>query len=55
MDKQYKIQVKDLHKSYGDNEVLKGINLNVKPNEVVCMIGPSGSGKSSFLRFLNRL
>ena len=55
MDKQYKIQVKDLHKSYGDNEVLKGINLNVKPNEVVCMIGPSGSGKSTFLRCLNRL
>ncbi len=55
MDKQYKVQVKDLHKSYGQNEVLKGINLNVKPNEVVCMIGPSGSGKSTFLRCLNRL
>ena len=55
MDKQYKIQVQDLHKSYGDNEVLKGINLNVKPNEVVCMIGPSGSGKSTFLRCLNKL
>ena len=55
MDKQYKIQVKDLHKRFGDNEVLKGINLNVKPNEVVCMIGPSGSGKSTFLRCLNRL
>ena len=55
MDKQYKIQVQDLHKSYGDNEVLKGISLNVKPNEVVCMIGPSGSGKSTFLRCLNKL
>lgn len=55
MDKKYKIQVTDLHKSYGDNEVLKGINLNIKPNEVVCMIGPSGSGKSTFLRCLNRL
>ena len=55
MDKQYKVQVKDLHKSYGKNEVLQGINLNVLPSEVVCMIGPSGSGKSTFLRCLNRL
>lgn len=55
MDKRYKVQVKDLHKSYGKNEVLQGINLNVLPNEVVCMIGPSGSGKSTFLRCLNRL
>ena len=55
MDKNYRIQVTDLHKSYGDNEVLKGINLNVKDGEVVCMIGPSGSGKSTFLRCLNRL
>ena len=55
MDTQYKVQVKDLHKSYGKNEILKGINLNVKPNEVVCMIGPSGSGKSTFLRCLNKL
>ena len=50
MDKNYKVQVKNLHKSYGSNEVLKGISLDVKPNEVVCMIGPSGSGKSTFLR-----
>lgn len=55
MDTQYKVQVKDLHKSYGKNEILKGINLNVKPSEVVCMIGPSGSGKSTFLRCLNKL
>ena len=55
MDKQYKVQVKDLHKSYGKNDVLQGINLNVLPSEVVCMIGPSGSGKSTFLRCLNRL
>lgn len=55
MDKRYKVQVKDLHKSYENNEVLQGINLNVAPNEVVCMIGPSGSGKSTFLRCLNRL
>jgi polar amino acid transport system ATP-binding protein len=55
MDKDYKVQVKDLHKSFGSNEVLKGINLDVKNNEVVCMIGPSGSGKSTFLRCLNKL
>ena len=55
MDKQYKVQVKDLYKSYGENDVLKGIDLAVKPSEVVCMIGPSGSGKSTFLRCLNRL
>lgn len=55
MDKKYKVQVVDLHKGYGNNEVLKGINLNVLPNEVVCVIGPSGSGKSTFLRCLNRL
>ena len=55
MDKRYKVQVKDLHKSYGSNEVLQGIDLNVAPSEVVCMIGPSGSGKSTFLRCLNLL
>ena len=52
---QYKVQVTDLHKSYGKNEVLTGISLNVKPSEVVCMIGPSGSGKSTFLRCINKL
>ncbi|MCM0598909.1 amino acid ABC transporter ATP-binding protein [Periweissella fabalis] len=50
-----KVSVKDLHKAYGDNEVLKGINLEVQENEVVVMIGPSGSGKSTFLRTLNKL
>ncbi|MBS6419980.1 MAG: amino acid ABC transporter ATP-binding protein [Limosilactobacillus reuteri] len=55
MDKNYKVQVKNMHKSYGSNEVLKGISLDVKPNEVVCMIGPSGSGKSTFLRCINKL
>ncbi|CAH0417371.1 amino acid ABC transporter ATP-binding protein [Periweissella fabaria] len=50
-----KVSVTDLHKSYGDNEVLKGINLAVEANEVVVMIGPSGSGKSTFLRTLNKL
>lgn len=49
------IQVNDLHKSFGNNEVLKGIDLVVEQGEVVCVIGPSGSGKSTFLRCLNRL
>ncbi|MDV2581945.1 amino acid ABC transporter ATP-binding protein [Alkalibacillus haloalkaliphilus] len=49
------ITVKDLHKSFGDLEVLKGINAEVKESEVVCVIGPSGSGKSTFLRCINLL
>ncbi|WP_300266135.1 amino acid ABC transporter ATP-binding protein [Microbacterium sp.] len=49
------IEVKDLHKSFGDNEVLSGINCGVDESEVVCVIGPSGSGKSTLLRCLNLL
>ena len=49
------IQIKDLHKSFKDNEVLKGIDENIKKGEVVVVIGPSGSGKSTFLRCLNLL
>lgn len=49
------IEVTDLRKAFGKNEVLKGMNLNVKRGEVISMIGPSGSGKSTFLRCLNRL
>ncbi len=49
------VDVKNVHKSYGDNEVLKGIDLQVTEGEVVVMIGPSGSGKSTFLRSLNKL
>ena len=49
------IIVKDLHKKYGNTEVLKGIDCHVKEQEVVCLIGPSGSGKSTFLRCLNGL
>lgn len=50
-----KIKVTDLHKQYGENHVLKGVNLEVNDNEVVVIIGPSGSGKSTLLRTLNRL
>lgn len=49
------IEVKDLRKSFGDNEVLKGISAEVAEKEVVCVVGPSGSGKSTFLRCLNML
>lgn len=49
------IFVKDLHKYFGENEVLKGINIHIEKGECVVVIGPSGSGKSTFLRCLNRL
>ena len=49
------IQVKNLKKSFGKNEVLKDINVTVKNKEVVVVIGPSGSGKSTFLRCINML
>ncbi len=50
-----KLKVTDLHKSFKDAEVLCGIDLEVAEGEVVCIIGASGSGKSTFLRCLNRL
>ena len=49
------IQVNELWKAYGKQEVLKGITTEIQTGEVVCVIGPSGSGKSTFLRCLNRL
>ena len=49
------IVVKDLHKSYGEIEVLKGIDCTITKGEVISIIGPSGSGKSTFLRCLNLL
>ena len=50
-----KVKVRNLHKSFGDLDVLRGIDLEVEEGEVICLIGPSGSGKSTFLRCLNRL
>ncbi len=49
------IDVQELYKSFGDLEVLSGIDFHVDPGEVVCVIGPSGSGKSTLLRCVNRL
>jgi polar amino acid transport system ATP-binding protein len=49
------LRVHDLHKSYGDLEVLKGINLELKAGETLSLIGPSGSGKSTCLRCINYL
>jgi polar amino acid transport system ATP-binding protein len=49
------VRVEDLHKSFGELEVLKGINLVVAEHEVVCLIGASGSGKSTLLRCINLL
>ena len=49
------ITTKDIDVSFGSLHVLKGVNLEVKPQEVVCIIGPSGSGKSTFLRSLIHL
>lgn len=49
------IQVEALRKSFGEHEVLKGVDLTVEAGQVVCVIGPSGSGKSTLLRCVNRL
>lgn len=56
MDKEnYLIRVENLHKYFKDLHVLKGMNVNVKKSEVIAIIGASGSGKSTFLRCINRL
>ena len=49
------ITVKDLHKKYAGNHVLRGVNYHVNQGEKIVVIGPSGSGKSTFLRCLNLL
>ena len=55
MTTQNLIEIKSLHKYFGKNEVLKGLDIQIKRGEVVVMIGPSGSGKSTFLRTMNLL
>ena len=52
---QPKVEIRGLHKYFGQNEVLKGIDCDIQTGEVVCVIGPSGSGKSTFLRCINCL
>lgn len=49
------VSIKDLHKSFGALEVLKGVSLDVMKGEVICIIGPSGSGKSTLIRCVNAL
>jgi polar amino acid transport system ATP-binding protein len=49
------VRAEGVRKSFGRNEVLKGIDLDVQPGEVMCVVGPSGSGKSTFLRCINHL
>ena len=53
MNEQPALLLEGVHKSFGENEVLKGIDLKVEPHEVVCLIGASGSGKSTLLRCVN--
>ena len=49
------VSAKDVHKSFGDLEVLKGVSMDVMKGDCVCVIGPSGSGKSTFIRCINAL
>jgi polar amino acid transport system ATP-binding protein len=51
----YMVQAEQVHKAFGSLEVLRGVDLAVRPGEVCCVIGPSGSGKSTFLRCVNHL
>ncbi|MBP5089981.1 ATP-binding cassette domain-containing protein, partial [Pseudomonas chlororaphis] len=51
----YKLEIQDLHKSYGAHQVLKGVSLQAKAGDVISLIGSSGSGKSTFLRCINLL
>ncbi|WP_350333181.1 amino acid ABC transporter ATP-binding protein [Coralliovum pocilloporae] len=54
-DDQPMVSVKDVHKAFGDLEVLKGVSFDVMKGEVICIIGPSGSGKSTLIRCINAL
>ncbi len=54
-DDQPIVSIKNVHKSFGELEVLKGVSFDVKRGEVICIIGPSGSGKSTLIRCINAL
>ena len=54
-DDQPMVSIKDVHKSFGDVEVLKGVSMDIMKGEVICIIGPSGSGKSTLIRCVNAL
>ena len=54
-DKPIKVLADNVHKAYGRNEVLRGIDLQIRTGEVACIVGPSGGGKSTFLRCINHL
>ncbi len=49
------VAIKDVHKSFGDLEVLKGVSMDIMKGECICIIGPSGSGKSTLIRCVNAL
>ena len=49
------IEIRDIHKRFGDHPVFKGLSLSVEEHQVVCLIGPSGCGKSTLLRCINGL
>jgi polar amino acid transport system ATP-binding protein len=55
MSKPLMVDARAVRKSFGSNEVLKGITLQVEQGQVLCLLGPSGSGKSTFLRCINHL
>ena len=54
-DTTYKLQAENIHKSYGNHQVLKGVSLHARAGDVISLIGSSGSGKSTLLRCINLL
>ena len=49
------VSLKDVHKSFGEVKVLRGVSMDIQKGEVICIIGPSGSGKSTLIRCINAL
>ena len=54
-DKPIKVKAQDVHVYYGQKHAIKGVNIDIRQNDVVAFIGPSGCGKSTFLRTINRM